>query len=104
LSRQKIWKRWDARWTPKPERNPTKCCLTFNPTKGDGMSDFFDDNPFNDANKDDPFASSNPPGSDNPFADSSGPEGLGGNDDLGIPSFGDTSADLPEILVTPPRL
>ncbi len=64
------------------------------------MSDFFDDNPFNDANKDDPFASSNTPGSDNPFADSGG---LGGDDDLGLPSFGDASADLPENLVTPPR-
>ncbi|MHB8625718.1 MAG: hypothetical protein ACYDBJ_11260 [Aggregatilineales bacterium] len=67
------------------------------------MSDFFDDNPFNDANKDDPFASGNAPGSDNPFADSSGLGDLGGDDDLGIPSFGDTSADMPENLVTPPR-
>src|SRR5215469_5778713 len=63
------------------------------------MTDFFDDNPFNDANKDDPFASSNAPGNDNPFADSGGL----GDEALGLPPFGDTSADLPENLVAPTR-
>src|SRR5579864_170322 len=58
------------------------------------MTDFFDDNPFDDANKDDPFVSGSASGG-----------GLGslGDEGLGLPSFGETSADMPDNLVKSPR-